>query len=137
MQTPEEFAWTLYGEMDFWDHSWNVNDNGGSVAADLIRERDEAIRADERAKVLAGFTEVYALAWDGEPSMGGEPHRVSTGAELSEPDARRALATVGRRKPNARVERRLVGPWEPDTRTPEQRSDDAVDELRRRLKEDA
>lgn len=76
-------------------------------------ERDEAIRADERAKVLARFTEVYALAWDGEPSMGGEPHRASTGADLSEPDARRALATVGRRKPNARVERRLVGPWQP------------------------
>lgn len=80
---------------------------------DLIRARDAEVRADERAKVLAGFTEVYALVWDGEPSMSGEPHRVSTGADLSGPDARRALATVGRRKPNARVERRLVSPWEP------------------------
>ena len=134
MQTPEEFAWALYAEvMDFHDHYWRDKD----ATIRLIAARDAEIRADERAKVLAGFTEVYALAWDGEPSMGGEPHRVSTGAELSEPDARRALATVGRRKPNARVERRLVGPWEPDARTPEQRSDDAVDELRRRLKEDA
>ena len=83
------------------------------VLSDLIRAYAAEVREAARAEALAGFTEVYALAWDGEPSMGGEPHRVSTGAELSEPDARRALATVGRRKPNARVERRLVSPWQP------------------------
>ena len=32
---------------------------------------------------------------------------------------------------------RYVTAWEPDTRTAQQRSDDAIDELRRRLKEDA
>lgn len=90
-----------------------LEEAGLLVTPERLRARDAEVRAAERKKVLAGFTEVYALAWDGEPSMGGEPHRVSTGAELSEPDARRALATVGRRKPNARIERRLVGPWEP------------------------
>ena len=81
--------------------------------ADLIRARDAEVRADERAKVLAGFEAVYALAWDGEPSMGGAPHRCSTAAEVDLETARRALSTVGRRKPNPRIERRLVGPWEP------------------------
>ena len=76
-------------------------------------ERDAEVRADERAKVLAGFTEVHTLAWDGEPSMSGAPHRCSTAAEVDLETARRALSTVGRRKPNPRIERRLVGPWEP------------------------
>ena len=81
--------------------------------ADLIRARDEAIRADERAKALAGFTEVHTLAWDGEPSMSGAPHRCSTAAEVDLETARRALSTVGRRKPSPRIERRLVSPWQP------------------------
>ena len=76
-------------------------------------ERDAEVRADERAKVLAGFTEVHTLAWDGDPSMSGAPHRCSTAAEVDLETARRALSTVGRRKPNPRIERRLVGPWEP------------------------
>lgn len=111
MQTPEEFARSALddGRVSIWEHQADEI----AALADLIRARDAEVRADERAKVLAGFTEVYALVWDGEPSMSGEPHRVSTGADLSGPDARRALATVGRRKPNARVERRLVSPWEP------------------------
>lgn len=86
---------------------------GALAAADLIRERDAEVRADERAKVLAGFTEVHTLAWDGEPSMSGAPHRCSTAAELDLATARQVLDTVGRRKPNPRIERRLVGPWEP------------------------
>ena len=117
MQTPEEFAAML-------DRCAHTAEGMGERltdtyrVADLIRARDAEVRAAERKRVLAGFTEVYALAWDGEPSMGGEPHRVSAGAELSEPDARRALATVGRRKPNARVERRYVTEWEPAEETP-------------------
>ena len=124
MQTPEEYVVGMFGPCDksglyggcsAHESVWEVGERCRWMRnfVDLIRARDAEIRADERAKVLAGFTEVYALAWDGEPSMGGEPHRVSTGAELSEPDARRALATVGRRKPNARVERRYVTAWHP------------------------
>lgn len=74
---------------------------------------DAEVRADERAKVLAGFTEVYTLAWDGEPSMSGAPHRCSTAAEFDLATARQVLDTVGRRKPNPRIERRLVSLWEP------------------------
>ena len=51
MQTPEQFAVELYDVVDFWDHSWKADDEGGSVAADLIRDRDAEVRADERAKV--------------------------------------------------------------------------------------
>ena len=112
MQTPEE-VWSEIEDGFDSVTQWGISDDQRARAAALIRARDAEVRADERAKVLAGFTEVYALVWDGEPSMSGEPHRVSTGADLSGPDARRALATVGRRKPNARVERRLVSPWEP------------------------
>ena len=47
MQTPEEFAWTLYAEeMDFHDHCWRDKD----ATVRLIAARDEAIRADERGR---------------------------------------------------------------------------------------
>ena len=47
-QTPEEFAWEVLASDDFvlTPHE---------VLTDLIRERDAEVRADERAKVLAGF----------------------------------------------------------------------------------
>ena len=42
MQTPEEFAWTLYAEeMDFHDHSWRDPE----ATARLIRARDAAVAA--------------------------------------------------------------------------------------------
>ena len=47
MQTPEEFAWTLYAEeMDFHDHYWHDKD----ATVRLIAARDEEIRADERGR---------------------------------------------------------------------------------------
>lgn len=48
MQTPEEFARGF------------ADDMAECEIADLIREREAEVRADERAKVLAGFTEERA-----------------------------------------------------------------------------
>ena len=45
MQMPEQFAVELYDVVDFWDHSWKADDEGGSVAADLIRDRDAEVAA--------------------------------------------------------------------------------------------
>ena len=101
MQTPEEFAWEVLASDDFvlTPHE---------VLTDLVRARD----AEVRAEALSVFRVVYTLAWDGEPSMSGEPHRMSAG-ELCLADARRSLDFVGRRKDNPRIEGRMVGPWEP------------------------
>lgn len=57
----------------------------------------------------------YVIAWDGEPSMSGKPHRMSIGATFPTlAQAQHACATVPsmRDKPNVRIERRQVGPWE-------------------------
>lgn len=111
METPEEVAAAvLEGHCD---DGLDCGSLCAKYGAARIRERDEAVRADERAKVLAGFTEVHTLAWDGDPSMSGAPHRCSTAAEVDLETARRALSTVGRRKPSPRIERRLVSPWQP------------------------
>lgn len=109
LRSAEDVAWQAISHSG----AREISDRNLRAIADLIRARDAEVRADERAKVLAGFTEVHTLAWDGEPSMSGEPHRCSTAAEVDLETARRTLSTVGRRKPNPRIERRLVGPWEP------------------------
>lgn len=59
MQTPEEFARSALddGRVSIWEHQADEI----AALADLIRERDAAVRADERAKVLAGFTEERSL----------------------------------------------------------------------------
>ena len=51
MQTPEEFARLIANEYveDYYDRFYDED------AAALIRARDAEVRADERAKVLAGF----------------------------------------------------------------------------------
>ena len=89
METPEEFAWTLYGEMDFHDHSWRDPE----ATARLIRARDAEVRADERAKALAGFE------WD---------ERARAASPYSRVEIQRVLDTGTWIR-----ERRLVGPWEP------------------------
>lgn len=51
MQTPEEFALEIFDEHVHWGmQEWDQ-----SGVLDLIRARDAEVRADERAKVLAGF----------------------------------------------------------------------------------
>ena len=84
MQTPEEFAAML-------DRCAHAAEGMGERltdtyrVADLIRERDAEVRADERAKVLAGFTEERR-------------GRTQTTTTVMRPGTR---------------ERRFVGPWEP------------------------
>ena len=79
--------------------------------ADLIRERDAEVRADERAKVLAGFTEWYAPAYTA-PNGNTCPIGPETVArEFAESDAR-DMASPEDETP-VYVARRLVGPWGP------------------------
>lgn len=91
MQTPEEFAAML-------DRCAHAAEGMGERltdtyrVADLIRARDAEVRADERAKVLAGFTEERRVA---------SPSRIGYDANGH-----------GWAYP-ATHERRLVGPWEP------------------------
>ena len=62
---------------------------------------------------LDKLTPVYVLAWDGEPSMSGLPHRAS-GGEFTSFDNARDAAKRARidRKPGFRIERRYVTEWE-------------------------
>ena len=56
---------------------------------------------------------VYVLAWDGEISMSGLPHRASAGEFTSLGNARDAAKrTRIDRKPGFRIERRYVTEWE-------------------------
>lgn len=90
MQTPEQVAWEALGSEDFVlvPHE---------VLTDLIRARDAEVRADERAKVLAGFVEEHK-------------DRRSCGCGTR-------VGWIGpcclERGDAVRIERRLVGPWEP------------------------
>ena len=94
--------------------------------------RDEAIRADERAKVLAGFEveradRMVARRVPCDCPGDWQHHGRFVGDDGPETHARFDVVPS----------RRYVTAWQPDTRTPQQRSDDAVDELRRRLEGDA
>ncbi len=131
MQTPDEVAANVQQAIYACEHTSMVGGSGcythgvltedfpaheAGIIADFIRARDEVIRADERAKVMAGFK------WD---------ERARAASPYSRVEIQHVLDTGTWIR-----ERRLVGPWEPDTRTPQQRSDDAMDELRRGLKGD-
>ena len=99
MQTPEEFASEIFDEHVHWGmQEWDE-----SGVLEIIRTRDAEVRADERAKVLAGFTrkDVAPFFGHGHTSPGYW---------------------------------RLVGPkhYKPIP-TPEAMSQEAIDELRRRL----
>lgn len=64
-----------------------------------------------------GLHEVYTIAWDGELSMSGEPHRASVSAEISYESAENLLkvkypGSWNERHPGARIERRIVTDWE-------------------------
>ncbi|WP_346007445.1 hypothetical protein [Janibacter terrae] len=123
MRSPEEVAreWEACSREEHEDgpacreHDlpWPCEDQAVLNFADLIRARD----AEVRAETLAGFTEERKDLRD----CGC---RTPVGALWS---------CCIRSWPVVATERRLVGPWKPDPRTPEQRSDDAVDTLRERL----
>ena len=104
VQTPEEFAWTLYEAMDFHDHFWRDKD----ATVRLIAARDEAIRADERAKVLAGFEvecadRMVARRVPCDCPGDWQHHGRFVGDDGPETHARFDVVPS----------RRLVGPWEP------------------------
>lgn len=79
MQSAEEFAASILGCEVYRQPTWADGTPGESwcrthrhkpnswpcpeqsALTDLIRERDAEVRADERAKVLAGFTEEWSL----------------------------------------------------------------------------
>lgn len=57
--------------------------------------------------------EEFTLAWDGEISMSGQPHRASMGSFPSFEAAQTAANRLpsAHTKPNLRIERRLVTTW--------------------------
>ena len=89
---------------------------GDRYARWLLTDPPEAVLdAMQDALVRAGrLREDATLAWDGEPSMGGQPHRKSTGQFPTVDQAAWALARFPRRGDltNIRVERRLVTGWQ-------------------------
>lgn len=98
MQTPEQFAALL----DRCAHT--AEEMGERLTdtyrvADLIRARDAEVRADERAKVLAGFTEERGLR-----TPGGVDLRLTPNVRDIDIDPP---------PPGLTLTRRLVGPWEP------------------------
>lgn len=63
------------------------------------------------------LSEEYVLVYDGDPMMDGTHERRETGRFTRRADAERGYIIVSERsvrapKPNLRIERRLVGPWE-------------------------
>ena len=105
MQTPEEFAWTLYAEeMDFHDHCWYDKD----ATVRFIAARDEAIRADERAKVLAGFEVERADRMVARRVPCDCPGDWQHHGRFAGDDGLETHVRLG-----AVPSRRLVGPWEP------------------------
>lgn len=102
-----------------WDHGEATL--GEEFAVGPWEEIDQGYRdgyLEHADAVIAalGLREVATIAWDGEPSMSGEPHRMSLGGDHDPATLRRAILEVGsvRFKPGARVERRFVTEWERD-----------------------
>ena len=93
---------------------------GALAAADLIRARDAEVRADERAKVLAGFTEEWGVdltTRPGKPNL-GPPRPTTEAVARKEHAVYQAWFDEGDAAWCAAYEkstlvRRLIGPWEP------------------------
>ena len=86
-------------------------------AAALIHDRDEQVRADERARVSV-------------------LHSTLTDEQLVDELVRRGVLEDGQFRTKDGPMRQYRTRWQPDTRTPEQRTDDAITTLRRRLTEE-
>ena len=78
---------------------------------EAIRARDAEVRADERAKVLAGFTEWFAPGFTYPGGRTVAIGREVVAREFAAADAR-DMASPEDATPTL-VVRRLVGPWEP------------------------
>lgn len=67
---------------------------------------------------MSHISRVYVIAYDGEPSMSGAPHRQQVSSEFASLSvAEHALKIVAARskhapKPNLRIETRTVSEWE-------------------------
>lgn len=109
--------------------------------SDLVAARDEQVRADERARVsvvhstLTDEQLVDELVRRGvlEDEREHREVRMCGGCWTHGFEYHTCDASCTYRSDEVRHERRVVGPWRPDTRTAEQRTDDAIATLRRRL----
>ena len=107
MQTPEEFAREFADDMAEYE------------IADLIRARDAEVRADERAKVLAGFEAEAAPCGQTKWTPGADPllKAIECGVpptkhgDWHNADGHRWRVTDD--LPVLPSRRRLVSPWEP------------------------
>ena len=90
-----------------WENRYPGVEQAGPLADLALADADAVIAALE-------MEEVATIAWDGEPSMSGRPHRMSLGADHILATLRRAIIEVDsvKFKPGARIERRFVTPWE-------------------------
>lgn len=116
MQTPEEFALEIFDEHVHWGmQEWDQ-----SGVLEIIRARDAEVRADERAKVLAGFTEEWGVdltTRPGKPNL-GPPRPTTEAVARKEHAVYQAWFDEGDAAWCAAYEkstlvRRLIGPWEP------------------------
>lgn len=91
-----------------WEHRYpSYGRREGSLWNLYLTDADAVIAA-------LGLVEVATIAWDGEPSMSGEPHRMSLGGDHGLEKIKRTIVQVGsmKHKPGARIETRYVTPWE-------------------------
>lgn len=111
MQTPEEFARLIADECveGYYDRFYDED------AAALIRARDEAIRADERARVSVVHSTLTDQALVDELVRRGvfreETRRLDDGMAYTTLDREGVVRTGGRPQTG---QRRYVGPWEAD-----------------------
>lgn len=156
MRTPEEVAREI--RRLTWDALGNdgLVEEDGPALADLIRARDAEVAEQVRAATLA---QVNAIAQQSALSATDVRVIVDHIERMAELTEERKTIPVGSRVPcdcehpthkhlygddspptHAHFDFvpsvRLVGPWKPDPRTPEQASNEAIDELRRRLTSD-
>lgn len=119
MQTPEEFARGYVGRFCPAPEPCQYCLDDSADLADLIRERDAEVRADERAKVLAGFTEEWGVELTPQP---GKSHLAVSPRPTTEELARKEHAVNQEwfaegeaawcnAYEKSTLVRRLVGPW--------------------------
>ena len=96
--------WAKDGQLPQWD---KVPPSEGYRLHYYLETADAVIAA-------LGLREVATIAWDGEPSMSGKPHRMSLGGDHDLEKMKRAIVEVGsvKYKPGARIEMRYATPWE-------------------------
>ena len=131
MQTPEQMALSFTGECEPASLGICANHKaplGGATTclhvlhlSELIRARDAEVRADERAKVLAGFEVEWGVELTprpGKPNPLGPPRPTTEKQARQEHAVNQAWFDDGdaawcNAYEKSTLVRRLVGPWEP------------------------